>query len=80
MPFDEHDVFAAHYDLPCGTLLYVTNTLNGDDAPLEMRVLERAGSASTWSEIVLSLSQGAASELGIQGRAAIRYVVREQVN
>lgn len=75
IPFDEHDVFAAHHNLPCGTLLYVSNTLNGDDEPLEMRVLERAGSPSTWSEIVLSLSQGAADELGIQGRAVISYVV-----
>ena len=71
--FSEDDVFAAHYALPCGTALRITNPING--RALDLPVWDKAGSANAWRGIVLSLSQAAARALGIQ-RGARRFPTR----
>ena len=71
--FNESDEFAAHYDLECGTELIVTNLTNA--ASVSLRVQDKAGSDENWNDIVLSLSQGAAKTLGINGRAEVVYTI-----
>ena len=65
--------FAAHYQLDCGTEVLVTNLTN--KVSLQLRVLERAGSAEGWRYNVLAASSAAGRALGISGRADVRYVV-----
>ena len=67
--FDAADVFAAHYEIPCGTEIKATSATNG---PIDIKVLERAGSSEKWDEIVLGLSRAAAENLNIEGRGWVR--------
>ena len=74
MDFGPEDLFAARYDLPCGTEVVVRNTIN--DATVRLPVLEASGSETHWSQIVLAVSEAASERLQISsGRAPVRVTV-----
>lgn len=76
--FDMNALVAAHPSYPFGTLVRVTNLLNGRQ--VRVRVLDRGPAAGPRADgVIIDLSRRAAEVLGFirQGRARIRLEVLE---
>ena len=76
IPFDMHDLVAAHPTLPFGSLLRITNIRNG--RTVQVRVVDRGparGARSTG--VIIDLSRAAAEQLDFirRGRVQIRLEV-----
>lgn len=63
--FDRNALTAAHRDLPLGSFARVTSVASG--RTVIVRINDRHGGPE---DAVIDLSQGAASEIGVQGRGA----------
>lgn len=76
--FNKHEMVAAHPSHPSGTRVRVTSLENGRAA--EVRIIDRGPTAENQAEgVIIDLSEGAATELGIkqQGRARVKVEVLE---
>ena len=76
--FNKREMVAAHPSHPAGTRVRVTSLENGRAA--EVRVIDRGPTAENQAEgVIIDLSEGAATELGIkrEGRARVRVEVLE---
>lgn len=81
VPFDMHDLVAAHPTLPFGTIVRVTNLHNG--RAVQVRIVDRGPARGPRSTgVIIDLSQAAAVELDFirRGRARIRLDVLEHAN
>jgi rare lipoprotein A len=74
--FDMNAMVAAHPSYPFGTVVRVTNLLNGRS--VELRILDRGPAAGPRADgVIIDVSQGAARSLGFvtAGRARVRIEV-----
>lgn len=75
--YDRGQLVAAHPSHPLGTVVRVTNLETG--SAVEVRVIDRSGSAKNAASPIIDVSPAAAERLGFlrQGRARVRVEVLE---